>query len=118
LTTSTPASVQALRCHGVVTRTVGRDDQQALRAAEQIAVGVIFLGKLVARGPDLKRVRAGEHWCGHVVRAVVFQLVETDIAAAAEDFDEIGVRQIFYVEHALHVCHRRKPLVSSSRFFL
>ena len=71
-----------LQVHGVVAGAVGGDDQQALRAAQQIAVGVIFFRQLVARRADLECVRAREHRRRDIVGAVVLQLVEPDVAAA------------------------------------
>ena len=61
---------------GIVARAVGGDDQQALRAAQEIAVGVIFFGELVARGPNLEGMRAGKHGRGDVVGTVVLQPIE------------------------------------------
>ena len=77
------------------------------------SVGVILLGELIARRADLIGVRAREHRRRNVVGAIVLQLVEPDIAAAAQYVDEVVVRQILHIEHTLRpVRHRRSPFSS------
>ncbi len=65
-----------LQVDGVVARAIGRDDQQALRPAQQVAVGVIFLGEFIARRADLIAVRSRQNRRRRIVRAVVLELVE------------------------------------------
>src|SRR6476619_3795184 len=80
---------------------------------------MIFFGKLVARRSNLKGMRAREHGCCEVIRTVVLELVEPDVAARSQNIDEIIVREVLHVEHALQlVRHRRNPLVPSQRFSL
>ena len=79
-----------LQVHGVVARAVGRDDQQALRAAQQVRAGVIFLGEFVARRADLIGMRAGEDRGRGVVRAVVLEHVEAHVGALLNDSVKIG----------------------------
>ena len=85
---STPGLGAGLQVDGVVAGAVGRDDQQALRAAQQVRPGVILLGELVARRAGLVGMRAREHRRRLIVRALVFQDVEADVGTLADDLGE------------------------------
>ena len=100
-----------LQVDGVVARAVGRDDQQALRAAQQVRAGVIFLRQLVARRAGLVGMRGGEDRGCDIVRAVVPELVEADVGALLDDLGEYRVGRTVDKEHALAaVGHERESL--------
>jgi hypothetical protein len=99
-----------LQVHGVVTRAVGRDDQQALRAAQQVGTRVILLRQFVARRAGLVGMRGGKDRRRDIVGAVIPELVETDVGALLDDLGEYRVGRTVDKKHALAaVGHEPNP---------
>jgi hypothetical protein len=82
---------------------IARDDQQAGRASQQVAVDVKVRRDLVARRTDLIGMRRGDDRCGDVLGTLVLQSIETHIGPCLQDVGVDLVRQILDVENALVV---------------
>ena len=82
---------------------IARDDQEAGRASQQVAVDVEVPRDFVARRADLIGMRRGDDRCGDMLGTFVLEPIETHIGPCLQDVGVDLMRQILDVENALVV---------------